>query len=59
MKSGICIKGSPCPAYSERIHGKCKCLAGYRLVNDKCARCPEGEVYIPSENKCIVTCGVN
>lgn len=29
------------------------------MVNGNCARCPEGQAYVPSENKCVITCGIN
>ena len=56
---GNCQPGEKCPAYSERVNNKCVCIAGYKLSDGICKRCPDGQAYIASENRCVFTCGSN
>ena len=37
----------------------CVCLPGYTDFGGICARCPEGQIYSDSEQKCILPCGIN
>lgn len=59
MFNGSCVAGKPCKINSQRnAAGQCVCLPGFTDYGDYCARCPDGQLFVPP-NSCVTTCGVN